>query len=121
MEDFAIAISGATGQMTYESIDDIANNVWLSLFTPRGSFFQDPNFGSRLYLLRRSKNTARKAALAKSYCLEALQWLLDSGRATALDVVIEQDSVDISRLNARIGATQANGQTITFGLFEGVA
>jgi phage gp46-like protein len=119
--DFAIAISGADGQMTYEAVTDLANNIWLSLFTKRGSFFQDPGFGSRLYLLRRQKNTAQKAALAKSYCQEALQWLLDSGRAVDINVLIEEDQTDVCRLNAQIGCTQANGQEITFGLFEGVA
>lgn len=38
----------------------------------RGKYWADPNFGSRLYTLRRSKDVARTVLLAKQYAEEAL-------------------------------------------------
>lgn len=45
-------------------------------------------FGSRLWLLEREKQTAATLARAKAYVAEALQWLVDDGFATAVDVVV---------------------------------
>jgi phage gp46-like protein len=67
-------------------IADLGNAVYLRLMTPRGTYWSDPNFGSRLHLLRREKDLARVALLAKQYAEEALQPLLDDDRATAVRV-----------------------------------
>lgn len=45
--------------------------------------------GSRLWLLERSKRTPAVLTAARTYALEALQWLLDDGVASTLDVVAE--------------------------------
>lgn len=42
--------------------------------------------GSRLWLLSREKATAKTAARAKNYAIEALQWLIDDGVADKVDV-----------------------------------
>lgn len=42
--------------------------------------------GSRLWLLHREKQTAETAARARLYAMEALQWLIEDGVATNLDV-----------------------------------
>jgi len=87
----------------------------LSLMVSKGSFFQRPAFGSRLHLLHRSKMTARTAALAVAYCKEALQWIIDLGRAISIDVDAEVDrTVDPSRLKLKITAEQADGRPITY-------
>lgn len=44
-------------------------------------------FGSRLWLLRRSKNTPETIARAEEYARESLQWLLDDKVTTDLSVV----------------------------------
>lgn len=49
-------------------------------------------FGSRLWLLRRGKATAETIAAARGYAIEALQWLVDLGIATRVDVVAERYS-----------------------------
>ena len=41
--------------------DGLQGVVYLALFTERGSYPDDPEFGSRLHLLRRRKNPARAA------------------------------------------------------------
>lgn len=43
-------------------------------------------WGSRLWLLRREKQTQETLARAREYAREALSWLLDDGHATRLDV-----------------------------------
>jgi len=86
--DFSLNIDNRTGLagMTFEMATDgnLANNVYLSLMIKRGSFFQNPAFGSRLHLLQRAKNTSRTEALAVEYCKEALQWLIDVGRVAEI-------------------------------------
>ena len=118
MIDFAIVTDGITGQMTFDPASTIMNNIWLSLVIKKGSFFQNPDFGSRLHLLRRMKNTEKTAALAVDYCREALQWLLDTDRATSMDISYQRDVLETpNRLKVLISVTQANGQAVPFTYF----
>ena len=121
--DFKIDIEQGTGNgaMTFNKADNIMNNVYLSLMIRRGSFFQNPDFGSRLHLLKRAKNTERTAALAEEYCKEALQWLLNIGRATKINIYSERDRLrDLNRLKLLIEVTQADGRQISFETFAEV-
>lgn len=96
----------------------IFNNVYLSLMLRKGSFFAAPEFGSRLHLLHRAKNTARTELLAREYCREALQWLLDTGRATAVEVFAERDrQQNLNLLKLLVEVTQADGRELTFQTF----
>lgn len=108
----------AMGQMTFDPAEDIMNNVFLSLMVKRGSWFQNPEFGSRLHLLQRAKNTEKTAALAEEYCKEALEWLIDTGRATNVAVYTERDRTqDLHRLKFLVEVTQADGRQVTFERF----
>ncbi len=120
--DFAIDTSAndGIGQMTFNDAANYMNNVYLSLMTRKGSFFQNPDFGSRLHLLNRSKLTPQTVALAADYVREALQWMIDAGRATAVDVETEIDTAVTGRLKVRVDVTQNDGQIITFTTFVGV-
>jgi phage gp46-like protein len=116
--DFAIAIDGSQGSMTFEPVETILNNIYLSLMVERGSLFVNPEFGSRLHLLKRAKNTVNKESLAREYCREALKWLLDTGRAMDIQVESERDrKQDLNRLKLRVIVTQSNGRTVTFERF----
>jgi len=118
--DFTILTDddATVGKMTFDAAGDIMNNVYLSLVVKRGSWFQNPDFGSRLHLLQRAKNTEKTAALAEEYCREALQWLIDTGRATHIDVRTERDrSQDLHRLKLLVEVTQADGRTVSFDRF----
>ena len=58
---------------------------------PRGVWFdtyETSPIGSRLWMLARAKKTDATTILqlAKDYCLEALQWLLDDGVAATLTI-----------------------------------
>lgn len=119
--DFAIEIAtdgSASGKMTFDKADTIMNNVYLSLMVRRGSFFQNPEFGSRLHELSREKNTEHTASLVREYCKEALKWLIDCGRATKVDVYTERDpSVDPYRIKFLVEVTQADGRVVSFETF----
>ncbi len=117
--DFALTIDNQTGiaSMTFDQAEDgnLLNNIYLSLVIQKGSFFQNPDFGSRLHLLKRAKNTERTAALAAEYCKEALQWLIDTGRASKIDIYTERDRTqNLNRLKILVEAIKADGDLVTF-------
>jgi phage gp46-like protein len=119
--DFAIQIKGAEAQMTFDQTTSLGNNVYLSLMVKRGSFFQDPNFGSRLYLLQRAKNTARNEGLAIAYAREALAWLVSSGRATKINVTaLINPAWSIWGMKFDVQVFQASGQSVTFTIYTPV-
>ncbi len=114
-----IAPDGLSGAMTWEPCITLANNVFLSLAVERGSFFHNPEFGLRRR--ERMKNTEANAALIRHDYLEALQWLKDVGRATAIEVQVQRNAaVDPYRLAVRIQVTQADGQVLSFDQFREV-
>lgn len=90
----------------------LANAVYLRLATPLGSYWADPTLGSKLHTLKREKDTARVAVLARQYAEQALAPLLDDGRA-------EQVSVTTTRrapgwLDLHVQVVDATGQEQTF-------
>lgn len=121
LADIALVWSNATGDADLSFIDsdvasdrDLETAVLLSLFTDRrandddvppsgdakdrrgwwGDAFADVEgdlFGSRIWLLNRSKLTNETVLLATQYAKEALQWMLD-------DQVIASVGVDVSML-----------------------
>jgi phage gp46-like protein len=90
-----------------ESGDDIVTAVLISLFTDRlagpddvltdgttdrrGWWADSSNnaIGSRLWLLTRAKHTTATLGLAEAFIAEALQWLIDDGVATKVDIHVE--------------------------------
>jgi len=97
---------------------NLANNIYLSLTVRKGSFFQNPDFGSRLHLLQRAKNTPRTEALAVEYCQEALAWLIDTGRVRKFEYFTERDKLqDPHRLKIIVEATKADGDVVSFTRF----
>jgi len=119
--DFALTISRTDAQMSFDQTTTLGNNVFLSLMVKKGSFFQDPTFGSLLYLLQRAKNTAKNEKLAISYAQAALAWLISSGRATKIDVtaVINPDW-SIWAMKFDVQVFQASGQSVTFTIYTPV-
>lgn len=122
--DFAIAIPAVSsteplGRMTFDEAGDIGNNIYLSVAVEKGSFFHNPAFGLRRR--GRLKNTATTAALIRQDYLEALRWLVDTGRARSVEVFVERDRTqDLGRLKVLIEAVQADGRTVTFTTFKEV-
>ncbi|MTH47467.1 phage GP46 family protein [Intestinirhabdus alba] len=79
-------ISPSTGDYTNSRIYSLQNAVYLRLETPLGSYWADPSLGSRLHELRREKDLPRIRQLASQYASQALQPLLDDGRADSVTV-----------------------------------
>ncbi|MCB5309205.1 phage GP46 family protein [Yersinia massiliensis] len=79
-------IDPSTRDYTGESISTLANAVYLRLMVPLGSWWADATLGSRLHELAREKDVSRVYTLARQYCEQALQSLIDDGRATAISV-----------------------------------
>lgn len=65
--------------------------------------------GSRFWLLARSKNTPETLAAARDYDIEALQWLIDDGAWSAVEVLVSASGRET--LQHRVIPTYPNGQT----------
>lgn len=78
-----------TGDYTNTMATGLQNAVYLRLETERGSWWADPNLGSRYHLLRREKNVTRVTTLAKQYGEEALSDLVPA-RAESVTVTVEK-------------------------------
>jgi phage gp46-like protein len=120
--DFAIQVVGNQGQgeMTFDECMDLGNNVYLSIMTPRGSFFQDPNVGMN-QRYRRAKNTVQNMNLVAADAEAALAWLISSGRATAISVIAQiVPPESIWRLKLDVQVTQAQGQQVTYTIYTPV-
>lgn len=114
--DYALALNDSGADLSFSKASDINNNIYLSLAIIRGTWWFNPEFGMRD--TRRLKNTEQTARLVAEWIKEALQWLLDSGRASTIAVTMQRDPrQDPHRLRALIEVTQANGQQLTFEKF----
>ena len=91
-----------TGDYTGGRIDHLQNAVYIRLVTPLGTWWADPAVGSRLHLLHREKDLARVGLLAEQYAREALQPIVDDGRATRLSVSAAQPHDGRVLLHVRI-------------------
>lgn len=105
-------IDTKTGGYTGLIIDNLQNAVYLRLATPRGSYWADSELGSLLYTLAREKDVQRISLLAKQYAEQALQPLLDDGRAADIQVSTEQRHN--GRLNLHVAVTQQDGEKFNF-------
>lgn len=105
-------INPTSGDLTGQRIDTLGNAVYLRLTTPLGSYWADPDLGSRLHELARAKDLARIGRLAQQYAQDALQPLLDDGRATSITVTYEQPGTGWVRLLVEV--VQADGRRETF-------
>ena len=79
-------ISPTTGDYTHSRIDSLQNAVYLRLETPLGSYWADPALGSRLHELKRDKDLPQVRLRAIQYSEQALQPLLNDGRAQSITI-----------------------------------
>lgn len=105
-------ISPLTGDYTNLQISTLQNAVYIRLTTPLGSWWADGRVGSLLHLIQREKDLSRVGLLAQQYAEEALQPLIDDGRAKSITVTHEQPK-DGSLLLA-IQVTDDRGDTYQF-------
>jgi phage gp46-like protein len=112
--DFQIQLNQGTntGALVFAKNQDIRTNIFLSLSINKGSFFQNKDFGCELFKIK--KITGPNILLAQQYVQDALQWLIQTGRATSITVIVEQDLIDRNRLDIKISAIQPNGLIIKY-------
>ena len=99
------------GKLTPDPAGGLANAAYFRLMTPLGSYWAEPTLGSRLHELQREKDVARVSRLAQQYAEQALQPILDDGRATAIKVDTARQP---GRLLLLITITDSNGHSVAF-------
>ncbi|MGY3823082.1 phage GP46 family protein [Acinetobacter haemolyticus] len=97
--------------------DDVVQSVCQRLNIHRGRYWADPNLGSRLYTLKRSKDVPRMLQIVKQYAEEALTELVPD-RLQAL-VVSTTQSIK-SRIDLNIEITRLTGEKQTIQYFVSV-
>ena len=117
--NFAI-VQGPDGvwRMTWDRPTNISGLVWLSLNIESGDFFNLPNYGLKTTDIR--KITANNITVLKQRVEQALAWLITTGKAKDLSVIVERDSSDWSRVNWKVELTQADGLPLTVTGFRTV-
>lgn len=74
------------GAYKRDPANGLLNAAYLRLATPLASWFGDATLGSRLNELSREKDLARVELLAQQYAKNALQPLINDGRAQSVTV-----------------------------------
>lgn len=97
--------------------DDVVQVVCLRLNIHRGKYWADPNLGSRLHTLRRSKDVPRMMQIVKQYAEEALSDLVP-GRLQSL--VVSATQTIKSRVDLSIEITRLTGEKQTIPYFVAV-
>jgi phage gp46-like protein len=84
---------------------------------PRGWWADDPTYpiGSRMWLLKRSKQIPETSQLAYTYIAEALQWLIDDQVVAGFDISVSWPSRGV--LGAQVTAYKQDGTTLMTGLY----
>lgn len=83
---------------------------------PRGWWADDEVLiGSRMWLLRRAKQTTQTLQLAYDYLAEALQWMVDDGVASRFDITTQW--VRTGMLGAVIVAWSPTGTLLSKGQY----
>lgn len=105
----AVVISLLTWRRAEPSdpVDDAELQGWWG-----DSYPAEPNdrIGSRLWLLRRRSITPQTLRDAQRYCEEALQWLIDDGLVTAVQVTITRAGVQ--QLTAQVVLSPPGGDPV---------
>lgn len=83
---------------------------------PRGWWADnDVPIGSRMWLLKRSKQIPETSQLAYTYIAEALQWLIDDQVVAGFDISVSWPSRGV--LGAQITAYKQDGTTLMTGQY----
>lgn len=93
-----------------ESFLSIRQLVEMSVGTDRGTWWADENFGSKLWLLRKSGKTGPSLASdVKQALLDCLAWLKADGLVS--DIAVETEPIGKYRVDYSITVTRPDGST----------
>jgi len=91
---------------------DIRELVRMSIGTDKGTWLTDPNFGSELWLLKKTgKVDGQTAGTLKRMIRESLQWLIEDKLAATVDCTAEQNGKN--RIDYRVIVTRRDGSPVT--------
>jgi phage gp46-like protein len=114
MIDFKLSVVNGRLFMSYEPGDSFLNNILLSIYIKRGSFFAAPDVGSRLHTIK--KITSNNVKLARDFIMESVQWMKDTARMVDLNVTTEADYSN-NAINFSLSCKKQNGQDVYFSSF----
>lgn len=116
--DYLLATDSSTPpQMVFNAcINDILNNVVLSLQTKQGAMFSAPGFGSQLYKVTDTSDGS--VAMARMYCADALSWIVRVGKAKNIEVFSRRCS---SGIEIDVSIAQVNGEHLMYTYFHRIA
>lgn len=63
---------------------------------------QNDQVGSRLWLLQRQKHTSEVRELAREYVIEALNWLIEDGVASGVNVSVDEIGLEESTIQVEV-------------------
>lgn len=89
--DFALQNnSNGHVEMSYNAVNDIRNNILISLIVKKGTFFLDLAFGSLIHEVKTTSPSDLN--LLKSYCAAALQWMIDIKKVKSFEILVRHYS-----------------------------
>ena len=94
--------------------DDVVQSACLRLNIHRYRYWADPNLGSRLYTLKRSKDVPRMLQIVKQYAEEALADLVP---ARLQSLIVSTTQTIKSRIDLSIEITRLTGERQTIQYF----
>lgn len=133
-QPLTVVIDGRTVALGLEIEEPLVRAVIISLFTWRRALPDDTlpdaarmgwwgdtfptvpgdRIGSRLWLLSREKLIPRTVERAREYAREALQWLIDDGVASRVEVEAERRGLDGLALACRIYRSDGSATDLRF-------
>lgn len=104
-----------TFTLTSSLADVVRNNIILSIMIRRGELPGAPNFGSRRYDITNGGDAGARDL--ERYDAEALQWIIDIGRAKTIEIKAWPEPGEPGRYNELITATLTDGEIVPFQTF----
>ena len=80
--------------------------------------FTNPEFGCAAHTVKTTDDNA--CATLKRHYEQALQWLLDIGRAKAITVVTRRNDEDITRVDSVITIDRPDNSTVSYSIWQDV-
>ena len=96
-----------------EQWDDIRELVLMSIGTDKGTWWADPEFGSELWLLRKTgKVDGQTAGTLRRMVLESLQWIISNSLASKINCTAERTGKNEIAYNVIIFRPNGNTELI---------
>lgn len=83
-----------------------------------GDWFLDPEYGQNIYEV--DTTVTDNLQLVESYAKRALQWLIDAGKASSIEVVATKPTDRNDQIAIQVSARQINGTAVSFTFFQEV-